>query len=150
MGEVKNLAMTYSQDTGPNENKRSNDPKTNDLLAMEAVKYLNRSKNKNRSRDPCVEKPNNNVLASHQRILRNTYEKPSNFVKMKTDDEQSEFSGLTASTANFVRVPMPRKKQMGARERTEDLELEEAFIDAEIFSAKERRMAHNNTSRAAA
>lgn len=148
-GAFDNLAMAFSQDSGTNENRRNNGPKSNDLLAMEAVKYLNRSKKKKQSRDPCAEKPLFNAQSTHQRVLLNTYEKPQPFVRMKADDEQSEFSGLTASTANFVRVPMPKKKQLGARERDEDLELEEAFIDAEIFSAKERNMAQatNHTVR---
>lgn len=72
------------------------------------------------------------------------FDRPSTIVRLHHDDDQSEFSGLTASTTNLVRQPASRMKKRFSRDMDEDLELEEAFIDAQIFTAKERRMAHNN------
>jgi hypothetical protein len=70
-------------------------------------------------------------------------DKPSTIVRLHNDDDDhSEFSGLTASTAaNAFRMPPSRMRKLDSREIEEDLELEEAFIDAQIYSAKARRMA---------
>lgn len=57
-------------------------------------------------------------------------------------DEEVEFSQLTASTSAFYRLPPARMKKMDPREMSDDLELEEAYIDAEIFTAKGRRIAN--------
>ena len=51
----------------------------------------------------------------------------------------SAFRAVTSSTVNVHRVPPPRMRKINSWERDEDLELEEAFIDAEIFTAKQRR-----------
>lgn len=48
------------------------------------------------------------------------------------DDEKTEFSGLTMSTAAYSRVASSRLKQRVSREVDEDLELEEAFMDYEM------------------
>eukprot|EP00934_Nitzschia_sp_Nitz4_P007842 Nitzschia sp. Nitz4//scaffold263_size26989//15141//20918//NITZ4_008226-RA/size26989-processed-gene-0.25-mRNA-1//-1//CDS//3329544772//7832//frame0 len=70
---------------------------------------------------------------------RRTEDRPSAIVRLNYDDDHSEFSGLTANTGNYIRQPLSRKKQHNVVTRDEDLELEEAFIDAQIFTAKERR-----------
>ena len=56
------------------------------------------------------------------------------------DDEKTEFSGVTMSTAAFSRLSQPRVKRREPREMDEDLELEEAFMDYEISTRKDRRM----------
>lgn len=51
---------------------------------------------------------------------------------------KSEFSGIAISTVTSVnRVPTFRWKRPGSHEINEDHELEEAFVDAEIFSPKQ-------------
>ena len=56
------------------------------------------------------------------------------------DDEKTEFSGLTMSTAAFSRLSLTRVKRREPREMDEDLELEEAFMDYEISTRKDRRV----------
>ena len=69
---------------------------------------------------------------------------PSTVVPLHEDDH-SELSGLTASTAaNYLRLPPSRIGRLNSVEIDEDMELEEAFIDAEIYNAKERRLSERN------
>ena len=87
-----------------------------------------------------------------QRLPPGSSDKPSTIVRLHHDDDQSEFSALTASTANFMRAyqhqsNQSRLRRLGTREMDEDLELEEAFIDAEIFIAKERKMSDKRSSK---
>ena len=56
------------------------------------------------------------------------------------EDDVSEFSGFTSSTAQYFARPPPSRIHLTPREMEDDLDLEEAFIDAEIYSARERRM----------
>ena len=71
-------------------------------------------------------------------------DKPSSVVRLHEDDH-SELSGLTASTAaNYLRIPPSRVSKLSSAEIDEDMELEEAFIDAEICNAKERRISEGN------
>jgi len=54
----------------------------------------------------------------------------------------NEFSKLTGYETAFYRLPPARTKRMDSREMSDDLELEEAFMDTKIFNAKHRRIAN--------
>lgn len=56
------------------------------------------------------------------------------------DDDKTEFSGVTVSTATYSRTSLSRMKRRVPRDLDDDLELEEAFIDYEISNRKDRRM----------
>ena len=72
-------------------------------------------------------------------------DKPSTIVRLThMEDDVSEFSGFTSSTAQYVSRPPPSRIRLSSREMEDDMELEEAFIDAEIYSARERRMADSH------
>ena len=62
------------------------------------------------------------------------------------EDDQSEYSQLSGSTCQHYRLPPARMKKMSSREMDEDLELEVAYMDAEISSAKDRRMVEKQTA----
>jgi hypothetical protein len=66
---------------------------------------------------------------------------PSTVLPINRDEQGEYYSQLTASTTTFYRLPPPRMKKMDPREMSEDLELEEAYMDAEICNAKDRRIA---------
>jgi hypothetical protein len=143
-----------------------NDPISRHISNVQPAASLDLGRNKNdqeegnrsQSRDPSRKNkqgPGNtsrqdrspNVDSSkNQEKKRHRVHKISTIVRLDHDDDRSEFSGLTASTANFIRMPLPRMRRLDSGERDEDLALEEAFIDAEIFSAKERRMADKRSS----
>jgi hypothetical protein len=56
------------------------------------------------------------------------------------DDDKTELSGVTMSTATFSRISLSRMKRREPRDLDEDLELEEAFMDYEISARQDRRM----------
>eukprot|EP00980_Cylindrotheca_fusiformis_P029615 scaffold23624_cov142-Cylindrotheca_fusiformis.AAC.1 len=56
--------------------------------------------------------------------------------------EEAEYSKLRGPTTAFYRLPPARTKNMDSREMSDDLELEEAYLDAEIHTAKGRRIAN--------
>jgi hypothetical protein len=89
-------------------------------------------------------------LIRKQRPPRAHSDKPASVVGLPEDD-RSELSGLTSSTvANYLlRTPQSRRDTLSKKEIDEDLDLEEAFIDAEIHSAKERRRMADKRSRLA-
>jgi myosin heavy subunit len=58
--------------------------------------------------------------------------------KRKDEDMLSEVSAFTGTSSSF-RVPPSRAGTLSQREIDDDFDLEEAWIDAEISSAKERR-----------
>eukprot|EP00547_Thalassionema_nitzschioides_P012137 CAMPEP_0194258030 /NCGR_PEP_ID=MMETSP0158-20130606/40418_1 /TAXON_ID=33649 /ORGANISM="Thalassionema nitzschioides, Strain L26-B" /LENGTH=2814 /DNA_ID=CAMNT_0038997287 /DNA_START=32 /DNA_END=8472 /DNA_ORIENTATION=+ len=79
--------------------------------------------------------------------LMSEYERPAEIISLKKlnthyddSDAFSEVSGLTS--ASCFRSPRSRIKSMNQRAMEEDLELEEAYIDTNIQSAKEKRKTH--------
>lgn len=89
----------------------------------------------------------NNSSHRKQRRLPPSFnaEKPSTIVSISHDDDQNTVtSGLTTSTAYHFRSP-PSRIKLSKAEIDEDLELEVAFIDAEIYHAKKRQSHHKST-----
>lgn len=70
-------------------------------------------------------------------------DKPSHGIRVQNDDEKSDYSGIAiSSTTSVNRLPTFRWKRPDSNEVDDDHELEEAFVDAEIFSPKQ-----SNTSK---
>lgn len=134
-GKPPLLSTSSSQDSGPNENLRANVGRSRDSGFTGSGRRLKAAIQ------------NGDTVPDRKPKLPPRYtDKPSSVVRLNHDDERSEFSGLTASTAiTYARPPVARSKRLNPREMDEDLELEEAFIDAEIFSAKERRLTQSNS-----
>ena len=77
------------------------------------------------------------------------FDQPSGEIRVTCDDS-TVLSCLTSATNNMHRrMPPSRMKKLNSAEINEDLELEEAFIDAEIQNAKERRLAGKQRQRSA-
>jgi len=81
-------------------------------------------------------------------LVGNVYRWPSSQLAKSTsyynddDDDASEFSQLTGSTTAFAPHPTTTVRmirKVDAVDMDDDFRLEEAFIDAEIYQAKERR-----------
>jgi hypothetical protein len=125
------LSTSSSLDSGPNENLRGNVGKSRDSGGGNRLKGKFQSSDAGRNMKP--------------KLPPRYSDTPSSVVRLHHDDERSEFSGLTASTATYARLQVSRSRRLNPREMDEDLELEEAFIDAEIFSAKNRRLTQSNS-----
>lgn len=76
-----------------------------------------------------------NRKASSRRERSSSYAMPG---IVRPEDTKSEVSALTIASSHF-RTPRSRLTTLSHRALDEDLHLEEAFIDAEIAGAKERR-----------
>jgi len=88
---------------------------------------------------PMASRPGTQTKRNNNTALDWKNRPPRPMIQLHNDDDRSEFSGLTTSSATLNhRVPISRWKRLNSREMDEDLELEEAFIDAEIFTSKER------------
>jgi hypothetical protein len=145
--QISNLASTCSRDELPeNENDPQRGPRSRSREPTEKRQQRQRSNSAGRGGNPVQADGAKDQAKKKHRLPPGYSDKPSTIVRLHHDDDQSEFSGLTASTANFMRLPPSRMRRLGSREMDEDLELEEAFIDAEIYSAKERRMADKRSS----
>jgi hypothetical protein len=69
-------------------------------------------------------------------------DKPTDMVRLRNpqvdeSDAMSEVSGLTSSSV--IRPPPSRLQRMGNKDMTEDLSLEEAWVDMEIQNTKQKR-----------
>jgi hypothetical protein len=83
-------------------------------------------------------------IKNRHRLPPGYSDKPSTIVRLThMEDDISEFSGHTYST-HYGNRPPPSRILLSPREMDDDLELEEAWIDTEICSAKERRMADSH------
>jgi hypothetical protein len=61
------------------------------------------------------------------------------------EDDKTDHSQITASPSTFYRFPSARKK-MSSKDLNDDLKLEQAYMDAEICNAKDRRIAAKHIS----
>jgi hypothetical protein len=118
---ISNLGSNASKDGSRNDGHRRSSSRGGDSFKKDSKKASTGAKKMNRLPPAYSHGPSTVLRVNH--------------------DEPSEYSQVTASTTTFFRLPPARMTKMDPREMSEDLELEEAYMDAEISNAKGRRIA---------